>query len=203
MEHWQSCITCHPDGRVDGLNWDLVNDGIGNPKSSKSLLLSHETPPSMITGVRADAETAVRAGVIHILFGKLPEEDYCAMDDYLKSLRPTPSPHLVNGRLSESAKRGKILFESPRTNCSACHPAPYFTDLSPHRTGSHGDNETFTKFDTPTLIEVWRTAPYMNNGHWLTIRELLTEGKHGNKEGLLDRLTDRELDDLIEYVLSL
>jgi len=31
---WQSCATCHPDGRADALNWDLLNDGIGNPKKS-------------------------------------------------------------------------------------------------------------------------------------------------------------------------
>ena len=46
---------------VDGLNWDLLNDGIGNPKSTKTLLYSHATPPAMISGIRADAETAVRA----------------------------------------------------------------------------------------------------------------------------------------------
>ena len=48
FQHWQSCITCHPDARADGLNWDLMNDGIGNPKNCKSLLYSHVTPPSMI-----------------------------------------------------------------------------------------------------------------------------------------------------------
>lgn len=203
MEHWQSCATCHPDGRVDGLNWDLMNDGVGNPKNTKSLLLSHETPPAMITGVRADAETAVRAGVTHILFGKLSEADCEAMDEYLKNLRPAESPHKVGGQLSESAQRGRFLFESPRTGCSDCHPEPYFTDLRLHATGSQDYNESRTRFDTPTLIEVWRTAPYMNNGHYLTVRELLVEGQHGNRDERLGLLTEQELDDLIEYVLSL
>ena len=44
---WQSCASCHPDGRTDGLNWDLLNDGIGNPKNTKSLLLASEKPPEM------------------------------------------------------------------------------------------------------------------------------------------------------------
>ena len=203
MEHWQSCITCHPDGRVDGLNWDLLNDGVGNPKNTKSLLLSHETPPAMITGVRKDAETAVRAGVEHILFGRLSEDDCCAMDAYLEGLEPVVSPHLVNGKLSESAERGRFLFESKRTGCSDCHPAPLFTDLALHKTESTSYNESRSRFDTPTLIEVWRTAPYMNNGHWLTVRETLIEGGHGNRDGKLDALSNGELDDLIEYVLSL
>ncbi|MHB8902074.1 MAG: YncE family protein, partial [Thermoguttaceae bacterium] len=66
-EHWQSCASCHPDARIDGLNWDLMNDDQGNPKNTKSMLLSHVTPPSMATGVRATAEIAVRAGIQHIL----------------------------------------------------------------------------------------------------------------------------------------
>ena len=69
FQHWQSCASCHPGGgRVDALNWDLLNDGIGNPKNTKSMLLAHKTPPSMMTGVRPDAESAVRAGIRHIQF---------------------------------------------------------------------------------------------------------------------------------------
>ena len=203
QEHWQSCITCHPDGRADALSWDLENDGVGNPKNTKSLLYSHETPPSMITGVRADAETAVRAGVVHILFSSLPEEDYCAVDEYLKSLRPVPSPRLRDGGLSPAARRGRVLFESSRTRCASCHPEPLFTDLSMHATGSQDFKEPRTRFDTPTLIEVWRTAPYLSTGHWLTVREMLLEGKHANRDGRLDDLSQEELDDLTEYILSL
>ncbi len=52
LEGWQSCASCHPEGRADALNWDLLNDGEGNPKNTKSLLLSHRTPPAMASGVR-------------------------------------------------------------------------------------------------------------------------------------------------------
>ena len=32
IKGWQSCNGCHPgDGRTDGMNWDLMNDGVGNP----------------------------------------------------------------------------------------------------------------------------------------------------------------------------
>ncbi|MCP4643605.1 MAG: cell surface protein, partial [bacterium] len=75
FQHWQSCASCHPDGRADSLNWDLLNDGIGNPKNTKNMLLAHETPPAMVSGIRGDAETAVRAGIKHIQFAVRPEED--------------------------------------------------------------------------------------------------------------------------------
>ena len=77
---------------MDRLNWDLMNDGIGNPKNTKSLLFSLQTPPVMAIGIRADVETGVRAGFKFIQFFDVYEEDAQAVDDYLKSLEPVPSP---------------------------------------------------------------------------------------------------------------
>ena len=202
-QQWQSCSSCHPDGRADVLNWDLLNDGTNNPKNTKSLLLSHETPPSMATGVRADAETAVRAGVNGILFAYLAERDYCAMDEYLKTLRPVPSPFLIDGQLSDSAKRGKLLFNNSRTGCSICHPESNdYTDMQLHDVGTR-ELDYFDEYDTPTLVEVWRTAPYLHDGRYETIRELIVEGKHFAPDNRLDKLTEQDIDDLVEFVLSL
>jgi YVTN family beta-propeller protein len=68
FQQWLSCASCHPDGRCDGLNWDNANDGYGTPRNAKSMLLAHQTAPAMITGIRPDAETAVRAGFKFIQF---------------------------------------------------------------------------------------------------------------------------------------
>lgn len=201
LEQWMSCVTCHPDARSDGLNWDLLNDGSGNAKSSKSMLLTHETPPSMVSGVRATGEIAVRAGFPHILETNYEEENALAVDEYLSTMKPVPSPRLVDGRLSESARRGKGVFD--RIGCSTCHNGELYTDMRLHRTGSQDVNDQVEKFDTPTLIEVWRTAPYMNNGEYPTIRDVLEKARHGVKDGRYDALTAREQDDLIEFVLSL
>jgi hypothetical protein len=199
-QHWVSCASCHPDGRTDGLNWDLMNDGVGNPKSTKSMLLSHRTPPSMAKGVRATAELAVRAGLTHILFTRHREDEAAAIDAYLKSLQPIPSPRLVNGQLSESAQRGKLLFDSDRIACHRCHTPPLYTDLKIHPMGRGATRYFNNLFDTPTLIECWRTAPYWRDGRYLTIGDLLREEKHGVR-GV--ELTDQEIDDLEEFVLSL
>jgi hypothetical protein len=58
FQSWQSCASCHPDGRADGLNWDLLNDGIGNPKNTRNMLLCFQTPPSMSLGIRDSADVA-------------------------------------------------------------------------------------------------------------------------------------------------
>ena len=200
FQQWQSCASCHPDARVDGLNWDLLNDGMGNPKNNRSMLLAHQTPPAMTEAVRGGAEEAVRSGITHILFAVRPEEEAVAMDEYLKSLKPVPSPYLVDGKLSPAAERGRKLFFDPKVGCAKCHPEPLYTDMKMYDVGSRGELDRRDDFDTPTLIESWRTAPYMHDGRYSTMKEVFTKGKHG-LNGV--KLTPEQIDDLVEFVLSL
>jgi len=198
FQKWQSCVSCHPDGRVDGLNWDLLNDGIGNPKNTKSMLYAHRTPPSMSLGVRSTAEDAVRAGIRFIQFAEVDESKAIAIDIYLKSLRPEPSPHLVNNSLSRSARRGERIFE--REGCAVCHPSPLYNDLKSYKLNYVGSViDEGKKFENATLIEVWRTAPYLHDGSARTMDDLIRiHNPYGTSE-----LTDDERADLAEYVLSL
>jgi cytochrome c peroxidase len=203
MQGWQSCASCHPDdARMDGLDWDLLNDGIGNPKNTKSLLFAHRTPPSMSLGVRETAESAVRAGIEHILFTKQPEEVPAAMDEYLKSLKPVPSPYLVHGKPAAAAKRGKKVFT--QAGCAVCHPPGLFTDLHRYDVGTRRAFDRPTDaFYTPTLIELWRTAPYLHDGSAATVRDVLTTRNPHDQHGVTSNLTSREIEDLCAYLLSL
>ena len=196
FQNWQSCNGCHPgDARTDGMNWDLMNDGIGNSKNCKSLLFSHVTPPNMISGIREHAERAVRAGFNFIQFYDISEEDAVCVDAYLKSLRPVPSPYLINGELSEKAKAGKEVFN--RLQCGECHSGSYYTDMKMHRIG---DDIEFEKgWDTPTLREVWRTAPYLFDGRAATMKEVFEVHKHG----ISKKISEKDIEALTEYVNSL
>jgi len=195
-QNWQSCNGCHPgDARTDGMNWDLMNDGIGNPKNCKSMLYSHVTPPSMISGIREKAEIAVRRGFTHIQFAQIPEDLALCVDKYLMSLRPVPSPFLENGKLTEKAERGKKVFE--KLNCGYCHSGPYFTDMQMHRIGDGVEFEA--GWDTPSLMEVWRTAPYLFDGRAGTLKDVFSVYKHGINE----KVSEQEIDELVEYVNSL
>jgi YVTN family beta-propeller protein len=201
FQSWQSCLSCHPsDARVDALNWDLLNDGLGNPKNTKSLLLSLQTPPSMITGVRETGEAAVRAGIRHILFSVRPEDEAAAMDEYVKSLKPLPSPYLVDGKLSESAKRGQAVFR--KAGCALCHAGPMLTNLQEYDVGTGTGMEEGRSFDTPTLVETWRTAPYLYDGRATTIKDVLTKFNRDDKHGRTSGLSKGEITDLVEFVLS-
>jgi DNA-binding beta-propeller fold protein YncE len=194
FQQWQSCTSCHPNGaRIDGLNWDLLNDGAGNPKNTKSLLYSHQTPPVMITGIRKNAEAAVRSGLKFIHFADAPDEVAQAMDEYLKNLTPLPSPYLIDGKLSESAERGKVNFDK---YCAYCHSGKHYTDMKLYMVDWAAPKDN-VPMDVPTLVEIWRTAPYLYDGRSYTMREMLDV--HGPE----DKLSSKELDELAEYVLSL
>lgn len=195
FQSWQSCATCHPnDARIDGLNWDLLNDGMGNPKNTKTLMLSHQTAPCMATGIRKDAETAVRSGVKYILFGEAEEEVYEAMDAYLKSLKPLPSPYLVNSKLSDKAQKGKQIFQE---SCASCHSGQFYTDQKQYKVEWTTGPDKGLSMDVPALNECWRTAPYLYDGRSYSMREMLKI--HGPKK----QMSQKELDELEEYVLSL
>ena len=194
FQQWQSCASCHPnEARMDGLNWDLLNDGAGNPKNTKSLLYSHRTPPCMVTGIRMNAETAVRSGLKFIHFVDAPDEIAQTIDEYLKNLTPLNSPYLINGKLSPAAGRGKVSFDR---YCASCHAGPYYTDMNQYRV-SWTTPKDDVPMDVPALTEIWRTAPYLYDGRCFTIREMLDV--HGPE----DMLSKADFDDLAVYILSL
>lgn len=201
FQTWHSCASCHSGGaRACGLNWDLLNDGMLNAKNTKSLLLTHETPPAMVTGVRANAEEAVRSGIYYIQFAVPRRPIREALNAYLKSLEPVPSPHLVEGRMSEAAMRGAVLFET--AGCVTCHTGPFFSDGLRHRVGTETEEEPRGRFDTPTLVEVWRTAPYLHDGRAETVRDVMTTFNRDDLHGCVSTLSEAEIADLTEYVLT-
>ena len=201
FQNWLSCASCHPDARTDGLNWDLPNDGLGNPKNVKSLLMAHQTPPTTWLGIRADAEVSVRSGFRHILFAVPPEADALAVDAYLKSLTQTPSPWLVEGKLSMAASRGEKTFKS--IGCADCHPAPLYTDLGQYNVGTGSGPDAGKSFDVPSLREVWRTAPYLHDGRAATIRDVLRNKGHRWIFNKTSALSEKQLQELEAFLLSI
>jgi CxxC motif-containing protein (DUF1111 family) len=175
---------------VDGLNWDLMNDGMGNPKNTRSMLYSHETPPVMSLGVRAHAKVAVRAGFRYIQFTNVPENISEDVDIYLESLRPETGNISGNAELIE---KGKTAFG--RHNCVECHSGKYFTNLKSYALNAGSSQQ----WDTPTLCEIWRTAPYWHDGRYAALEEVFTIEKHG----LTIDLDPNETESLVAYLNSL
>jgi cytochrome c peroxidase len=121
---------------------------------------------------------------------------------YLKSLEPEPSPHLVNGNLSNRASRGKQIFEG-KGDCVKCHPGELGADQIAHKVGT---GSPFYKpddaFYTPKLVELYRSAPFLHDGRAATLLEVFTRCNPERLHGDAHLLSAQELEDLIEYLKS-
>ena len=75
--------------------------------------------------------------------------------------------------------------------------------MKTHDVGTGIGTDQGTEFDTPTLIELWRTAPYLYDGRAATIKDVLTEFNVNDSHGDVSDLTEKQINDLAEFVLSL
>jgi YVTN family beta-propeller protein len=205
FQRWLSCASCHPDARADGLNWDLLNDGLGNPKNARSMVWSARTPPVMSHGVRANMEAAAKAGFVHILFTEPKTQDLEAVIAYLRALEPVTSPHRnEDGTLTEAAQRGEKLFQSEQVGCAQCHPGPLFTNLNSFEVGTATTTDRGSaSFDTPTLAEGWRSPPFLHDGSATTLKEVLTKANPKDQHGVTSKLSPDQINDLAAYLESL
>lgn len=127
-------------------------------------------------------------------------------------------------KVSDSVKRGRELFFSSKSNCTACHVGANFTDEKYHNLGVGMDKKepdlgrfVVTKdvkdtgaFKTPTIRNVALTAPYMHDGSQKTLEEVVewyAKGGHPNPH-LSDKikkldLTAQDKKDLVEYMKAL
>jgi cytochrome c peroxidase len=140
-------------------------------------------------------------------------KDLDALAIYTNSFEFTLSPHIpAPGKLSPAAERGKKLFFSNEVGCATCHSGRYYTDSSLqkpfqlHDVGTGADDSTEKmgpKYDTPTLLGVYRTAPYLHHGKAATLRDVLTTCNKEDKHGKTSHLKKEEIADLVDFLQSL
>lgn len=144
-----------------------------------------------------------------LLSGDTPYDRYLVLDDF--------------SAMSSAAQRGYALFRG-KARCAFCHEEPLFTDGAFHNTGVNwGQPATdlgrfeqtrkpkdLGRFKTPSLRNVSSTAPYMHDGSFQSLEEVI---EFYNKAGIAnpnrDRairkldLTARDKSDLLAFLLSL
>src|SRR2546423_15587414 len=59
------------------------------------------------------------------------------------------------------------------------------------------------KYDTPTLLGVYRTAPYLHHGKAKALAEVLTTFNQGDRHGQMSHLSRQGLDDFVEFLKAL
>jgi sugar lactone lactonase YvrE len=234
-----ACAHCHLDGQDDHRVWDFSDRGEGL-RNTTSLLggdgagalhwtanfdeiqdFEHDLRgPFQGTGLLSDADfhTGTRDQSLGDPKAGL-SADLDALAAYVQSLtvRP-PSPRRgPDGALPAAALRGRDLFRSDATGCTACHVGEALTDsgfLAPgrprlHDVGTLGAGSgrrlggPLTGLDTPTLHGLWNSPPYLHDGSAGTLREVLTTRNPEDRHGRTSHLGAADLDDLEAYLLCL
>ena len=130
-------------------------------------------------------------------------------------------------QLTISELNGYAIFNTEKGDCFHCHSTNMFMDNLFHNNGL--DNEPFTdlgrakvtsnasdngKFKTPTLRNVEMTAPYMHDGRFATLEEVVEHYDSGGKYsttvdplmkklGVGLQLSNQEKMDLVSYLKTL
>ena len=214
-----ACATCHPDGHVDGLTYDIEADGIGvNPVDNRTLRGIYDTDPFKWAGTNPTLarQCGARLAVFFTRLAPFDPEQLRALNDYTVTIpRPPNRYRSLGAPLSEAQRRGKILFERTRANdgreipnegrCVYCHFPPYFTDRQQRDVGTRHplDTQAMSKIDVPHLNNIYDSAPYLHDGSANTLEEIWTVHNPYDKHGVTNDMTKDQLNDLIEYLKTL
>jgi YVTN family beta-propeller protein len=229
---WIACSSCHPDGHTDGRVWHNP-EGLRKTTAFFGLAHTHPLHWSADRDEVQDFEYTIRGRLMQgrgLLSGPIKpkkgfemieleehlagrSKDLDALAVYCNSFDFPLSPHIPGpGQLSEAAERGKRLFFSKEVGCASCHSGPYYTDSSLQRpfklhdvgTGSDDPAEKMgPKYDTPTLLGIYRTPPYLHHGKAKTLHDVLSTCNREDRHGKTSHLQQAETDDLVEFLKSL
>jgi len=212
-----ACATCHPDGHVDGLTYDIEADGIGvSPVDNRTLRGIYDTDPFKWEGTNPSLarQCGARLAVFFTRLAPFTPDELRAVNDYTVTIPRPPNRHRPLGtELTEAQRRGKFVFERSRANdgreippegqCIFCHFPPYFTDRQQRDVGTKQALDRQGKFDTPHLNNIYDSAPYLHNGMADTLEEIWTRFNPYDKHGVTNDMTKDQLNDLIEYLKTL
>jgi cytochrome c peroxidase len=218
-----SCATCHVNGGGNAKffmpkmstrpgNFDTTG-ALFNPKADNFMLDPVRIPslrgarylaPYGVDGRMPSLRDFVRNVIVNEFAG--PEPSPAIVDaitayvqdiDFLANPSLGPGGRLV-GRISESERRGEVLFKKPfphdpELSCAGCHaPSGAFTDHQQHDVGSGG------LFKTPTLRNADFNAPYFHDGRYDSYEQVVAHFDRVFGLGLSEQ--DRR--DLVAYLTA-
>jgi cytochrome c peroxidase len=212
-----SCHSCHPDGHVDGLTYDIEPDGIGTaPVDNRTLRGILDTAPFKWEGTNPSLQRQCgpRLSVFFTRLAPFNPEQLAALDLYICTIpRPPNRYRPVGAELTEAQRQGKAMFERTHTNagelipkeqrCVTCHFPPLYTDRQRHDVGTKMQHDRESEFDVPHLNNIYDSAPYLHNGIAETLEQIWTEYNPYDEHGVTNDMTKDQLNHLIEYLKTL
>ncbi len=212
-----SCHSCHPDGHVNGLTFDIEPDGIGiSPVDNRTLRGILDTAPFKWEGTNPSLshECGPRLAVFFTRIQPFAPEELAALVQYISTIpRPPNRYRPLGAELTEAQRHGREIFFRTMKNtgemiplenrCSTCHAGPQYTDRQVHNVGTQMQYDRTGTFDTPHLNNTYDSAPYLHNGIAPTLEEIWTRFNPYDKHGVTNDMTKDQLNDLIEFLKTL
>lgn len=226
--HWISCATCHIEGRSDAVTWQFLQGPRNTPSNAGGMLA---TGFLFRTADRRQVEDYwktinVEQGGNFDPSGPVEKMLLEALAEYVNHAIPLPIPPATD---PAKVAEGDALFHDPTIGCAECHSGPRFTDSGAgnpaldlgttvllHDVGTcvtsgdladvehtdiQGNARSACLFDTPSLLGIADSAPYLHDGSAATLRDVLdkTRGTMGD----ISSLSESQTDALIAYLRSL
>lgn len=208
----ESCQSCHTEGGADPDLGTVVHTF--GPRDPPVLWFAAKTAPFLWTGTSPTLEAIARGTILGHFKPELTQDPNRVAEltaqlvAYLKTLDP-PRTSFDEGTMSAAAIRGENLFRG-KAGCDACHFGPAFTDNRIHNTNvpqvaggtDPGAAAPAGGFNTPELRDVANTGPYMHNGVFTTLRQVVEFYNTTSSVAPLG-LTQQDIDDLVAYLKAL
>jgi cytochrome c peroxidase len=211
-----ACHSCHPDGHIDGVTYDIEPDGLGvNPVDNRTLRGINDTAPFKWEGTNPTLkrQCGPRLAAFFTRVDPFKTEQSAALDRYIVTIRRPPNRYRTSEELTPAQRRGKELFErqydksgnelAPTQRCVFCHAPPYFTNRNQYDVGTRSNLDTHGLFDVPHLNNIYDSPPYLHDGRAHSLEEIWTLYNPHDTHGHTNDLTKLELNDLIEYLKTL
>jgi DNA-binding beta-propeller fold protein YncE len=213
-----SCRSCHPDGRVDGLSYDFDGSGVGDSLlDNRSLCGVAGTAPFKWNGKNPTLQFQDGPRFARVLMrtDPIPKPQLDELATFLEHLPPTRTLpwSRVGQPLTPAEERGRRLFFAKQRpdgtpipfalQCQTCHRPPLFTDRLLRSVGTKTERDASDRFDTPHLLGIGASAPYLHDGRAKTLEEIWTTYQKDDLHGVSSYWSKEQLNDLVEYLKTL
>jgi hypothetical protein len=193
-----SCQSCHLNADSDYAQHEI---GQGRAAPTLSARGAGFTAP-FLRGASYPSISSLEHVVLDILGGysRPRAQRGEKIETFVNSLTRLPPDREIS---DSDYKKGLDAFV--KAKCNTCHSFPYFTNLQqvsesflfPDR------NAEFAWLDTPTLLSVSTSPPYLYDGRAHTLREVLFKYNKSNRHGDIAALSDLEKNVLVKFLEAL
>lgn len=221
-DQWMSCAVCHPDGDVDGRQWDFGDGPLDTHTLRGALACAplHYTAHLDEIQDTYDFTRYIMAGRWFVQKHEMNNYlgvsnagysvDLDALAAYIANLAPkrppTPPPEARS-----AIEKGSRVFFSKKAGCAACHPPPLYTDSGQkdargdfirHNVGTwrEGEDEALRSLDTPSLLDLRQSEPYLHHGSAPSLESVFTQHNPEDRHGHTSHLSESDIHCLSEFI---